>query len=232
MEASRPACYRLGSLLCFFCMGVMDSDNVGIPEPYITRFEEALQLSSWEREVAVCILAGHFNFLCYRDRAWCVAHFEPLLTGKNRKIYMSAWEGVVYFSGRISKDTADIMEPIYLKAVKNIIWLEGDARDGFIELYLTLLVFVVEKPTSKYIPEFYKSASEEIRNQFVKAIGQRLRNMDSETKLSWWNSWLKRFLENRKGNKPVELPESECSTLFTLLPRLDFVFDDAVKINM
>jgi hypothetical protein len=122
------------------------------------------------------------------------------------------------------------MAPIYLRAVKNINWLEGDARTRFIELYLTLLIFVVDKPTLKYIPDLYKSASEEIRNQFVKTIGHRLRNMDFETKLSWWNRWLKRFLENRKNNKPVELPESECSTLFMLLLRLDFVFEDAVKI--
>ncbi len=97
-------------------------------------------------------------------------------------------------------------------------------------MYLTLLIFVVEKPTLKYIPEFYKSASEEIRIQFVKAISNRLKSMDSETKLSWWNRWLKRFIENRKNNKPVELPETECSTLFMLLLRLDFVFEDAVKI--
>ena len=216
-------------LMCWIYM-VSYSDNLEIPEAYMARFEEALQLNSWEREVAVCILAGHFNFLCYRDRAWCVARFEPMLTGKNKKTYMSAWEGVVYFSGRISKDTADIMAPIYLRAVKNINWLEGDARTRFIELYLTLLIFVVDKPTLKYIPDLYKSASEEIRNQFVKTIGHRLRNMDFETKLSWWNRWLKRFLENRKNNKPVELPESECSTLFMLLLRLDFVFEDAVKI--
>jgi len=216
-------------LMCWIYM-VSYSDNVGIPELYITRFEEALQLNSWEREVVVCILAGHFNFLCYRDRAWCIARFEPMLTGKNKKIYMSAWEGIVYFSGRINKDTADIMAPINLKAVKNINWLEEEARTGFIELYLTLLIFVVEKPTLKYIPEFYKSASEDIRNEFVEAINHRLSNMDSETKLSWWNRWLKRFLENRKSNKPIELPESECSTLFMLLLQLDFVFEDAVKI--
>ena len=99
-----------------------------------------------------------------------------------------------------------------------------------IELYLTLLIFVVEKPTLKYIPEIYKSASEETRNQFVKEIEKRLRKMDSENKSSWWDHWLKRFLENRKSNKPVELLESECSALFMLLPQLDFVFEDAVTI--
>ena len=168
--------------------------------------------------------------MCYRDREWCNDHFEPLLTGNNKEAFISAWEGIAYFSRRISKDTADIMAPIYLKAVKNINWLDGEAREGFIDLYLTLLIFVVDKPTLKYIPEFYKSSSEKCRNQFVKAIGYRLENMDFETKSNWWNRWLKRYLENRKSNKPVELSEPECSTLFMLLPHLDFVFEDAVKI--
>lgn len=216
-------------LLCWIYM-ISYSDNVGISKQYITIFEEALQLNSWEFEVVVCVLAGHFNFLCNKDMAWYIAHFEPMLTGKNKKIYISAWEGMVYFSGRISKDTADISAPIYLKAVKNINWLEADARTRFIELYLTLLIFVVEKPTLKYIPEFYKSASEEIRIQFIEMIDHRLINMDIEAKLNWWNRWLKRFLENRKNNKPVELLEPECSMLFMLLPHLDFVFEDAVKI--
>ena len=216
-------------LLCWIHM-VSYSNNTGVPDLYKTKFEEALQLNSWEHDVAVCILAGHFNFLCYRDRSWCINRFEPMLTGKNKNVYKNAWEGIVYFSRRVSKETADIMAPIFLKAVKRINWLEDEARKGFIDLYLTLLIFVVEKPTLKYIPEFYKASSEEIRNQFVRAVGNRLRNMDLEIKTNWWNSWLKRFLENRKSNKPVELTESECTSLFKLLPRLDFVIDDAVKI--
>lgn len=216
-------------LMCWIYM-VSYSGEKELSEPYKSRFEDALQTNPWEYEVAACILAGHFNFFCYRDREWCNEHFEPLLTGDNKEAFISAWEGVSYFSRRISKDTADIMAPIYLKAVKNINWLDGEAREGFIDLYLTLLIFVVDKPTLKYIPEFYKSSSEENRNKFVKVIGYRLENMDLETKSDWWNKWLKRYLENRKSNKPVELSQSECSTLFMLLPHLDFVFEDAVKI--
>ena len=216
-------------LMCWIHM-TSCSDDTSIPDSYKARFEEALQLHSWESEVANCILAGHFNFFCYRDKNWCVSHFEPMLTGKNKKEYLAAWEGVVYFSRRIYKDTVEIVAPVYLKAVKNIDWLEGEVRKGFIDLYLTLLIFVVEKPTLKYIPELYKSSSEEIRKQFVSSIEYRLRNMDTETKLSWWNNWLKRFLENRKNNKPVELTESESRSLFMLIPMLDFVLDDAINI--
>ena len=41
-----------------------------IPEKYIKYFDEALALKSWERDVSVCILVGHFNFFCYRDINW------------------------------------------------------------------------------------------------------------------------------------------------------------------
>ena len=216
-------------LLCWIYM-ISYSDNTEISISYITMLEEALKLKYWEREVVVCVLAGHFNFLCYRNKSWCVNHFEPILIGKNKREYISAWEGITYFSGSINKDTADIIAPIYYKAVKNICWLKDEARIGFIELYLTLLIFVVDKPTLRYIPEFYKNTTDEIRNQFIESIGHRLRKMDLESKTNWWNSWLKRFLENRKSNKPLVLSESECSSLFELLPNLSFVFDDAVKI--
>ena len=39
-----------------------------------------------------------------------------------------------------------------------------------------------------------------------------------------------RFLENRKSNRPVELTELECRSLFTLIPRLGFAIDDAIRI--
>lgn len=216
-------------LMCWIHM-ISYSCKKEIPILYKSKLEEALQLKTWEREVAVCVLAGHFNFLCYRDSVWCVNHFEPMLTGNSKKAFCNAWEGIVFFSRRINKDTADITAPIYFKAVKNINWLKDEVKRGFIELFLTLLIFVIERPTYKYIPEFYKYASKEDRKQFVAAIGYRLRALDTESRKKWWNNWLKHFLVNRGKNKPVELEEAECSALFMLLPRLDFAIDESIDI--
>ena len=66
------------------------------------------------------------------------------------------------------------MPPIWVHIVKT----SGD----MIDLYLTLLIFAIDKPTKQFIPQFYKSSSEEIRKQFVSSIEYRLRNMDTETK--------------------------------------------------
>ncbi len=216
-------------LISWVYMASFSADN-NIPSCYKVKFEEALQLNSWEHEVAVCVLAGHFNFLCYRDRIWCTKHFEAMLAGVRKKDYISAWEGYVFFSGRVVKDLVDVQPQIFLKAVKHVKWLEGDIREAFLALFLALLIFAVETPNAKFIPELYKSATEDIRNEFVESIERSLRKLDTETKVNTWDSWLKQFLINRKSNKPTELADAECNALFMLLPELKFVFDEAVEI--
>lgn len=216
-------------LLCWIRMAAYSS-TTSITNMYKARFEEALNLSSWERTIAIFTLAGHFSFLCYRDRAWYISHFEPVLTGKNEEDFPIAWEGMVHFSQRVSKDTADIMAPIILKAVRNITYFGEETRDEFLELYLTFLIFVVDTPITKYIPALYQNSTEETIIRFVKTVQNRLSIMDNEAKTKWWRSWLKQFIENRKSNKPTELLEHECGALFMLLPELDFATDEAIAV--
>lgn len=98
----------------------------------------------WEKNVSVCILAGHFNFLCYRDKDWCINYLIPLLTSNDNKVFSSAWEGMTFFSNRINKDTVDILSPVYFKAINHIDWLGNDAKYRFVELLLTLLIYALE----------------------------------------------------------------------------------------
>ena len=182
------------------------------------------------KNVAVCILAGHFNFFCYRDKEWSLKTLEPLLTANNQKLFTNAWEGMVYFSHRINKDTADLITPMFFKAIKHIQWLEGEAKKGFIELLLTLMIYVIEKPTLKFIPEYYKHVATENRKDLIKIIERRLQNMDETNKLNWWNSWLKHFLENRKNNKPCELENEENQAIIELISQLPNMFGEAVDV--
>ena len=201
-----------------------------IPERYRNLFEDALKLPVAEKKVSVCVLAGYFNYLCYRDKDWCVDNLADLLSGSDRTYFSNAWEGFAFFSKRINRDTADIITPVFDKAIKHIDWIENDTKHGFIELFLTLLIHVVDKPTFRFIPAFYRSASESDVEQFIHSIKGRLNGMDEAEKVKWWNDWLRRFLENRKINKPVPLSERENNALLCLLPELDFVFEEAVQI--
>ena len=220
----------VGALLLSWISMLLYIDDKGIPEQIKDRFEEALNVRSWEKKVAACILAGHFNFLCYKDRDWAVEHLSKYLNGSEKSSFSGAWEGMTYFSRRITKDNADIIAPIIFKAIRHIEWLEDDAKHGFIELLLTLLIYVIEKPTLKYIPELYKYASENDIKKFIDSIINRLRNMDEIEKNKWWNNWLRHFLDNRKNNKPNQMSEAENQSILMLLTELDFVFDEAAQI--
>lgn len=220
----------VGSIILSWIYMVSLFEERCIPKNYRKYFEEALNMDSWERNVAICILVGHFNFFCYRDMEWSIKTLTPYLTSNSKTLYENAWEGMVFFSRRINKDTADIISPICYKAIKHIEWLENRNKKGFVELLLTLMIYVIERPTRNFIPEFYRKAPKEDRKLLIKAIENRLKNMDESSKIEWWNSWLKRFIENRKYNKPFILEDEENEAIMNLIIVLPEIFDEAVDV--
>ncbi|MCQ2534647.1 MAG: DUF4020 domain-containing protein [Clostridia bacterium] len=220
----------IGNIIFSWIYMVSYVKDSSIPEKYSVCFQQALNLHSTERRISICMLVGHLNFFIYRDRTWSGSHLLPLLTSRNKEVFVSAWDGVIHFSGRINKDTANIVTPIYYKALKRIKWLDGDIEKSFIDLFLILLIYVVENPTLKFIPEFYRCSNEKQHREFVSSIKYRFKEMDEAERKNWWDKWLKRFINNRKNNKPVELSIKENEGLINLLPVMDDLFPAAVDI--
>lgn len=202
----------------------------GIPERYKDFWEKNLKLKAEENNIVLCILAGHFNFLYLRDRDWCVSKFTEILEGIDQQSFAYAWEGIVYFSRYLNKDVADVMAPIYLGAVTHLNWLEGEARSGFIDLYVLLLIYVVENPCLEYIPQFYRIAEERDREMFIQKIERRLKDMNDNEKKILWTGWLKQYLIYRYGNKPIMLTEKEKELFVSWLPGLGQLFEETVNI--
>lgn len=201
-----------------------------MPDEYKQFFEKALKIENWERKIAVCILAGHFNFFYFRDKVWTSEQFEKMLRGKQQDDFVPAWEGIVWFSSRLNSDVADAMSKIYLEAITHINWLSGEARKGMISLYLTLLIYVVSRPTEKYIPTFYKIASKHDRISFLEEIEHRLWNMEDDSQKKWWNSWLKTFFMNLQ-NKKLQVPSSEeANVLLQCVAKMKSIYGEAVEI--
>lgn len=220
----------LGNILISYIYMLSYSDNNGIPDKYKQFFELNLHMEGYEKRLALCVLAGYFNFFCLRDHDWCTEYLQPILESEDKEDFSAAWEGVVFFSRHLNKDVADVVAPIYLKAVTHIDWLSGEARNSFIDLYLVLMIYVIENPCQKYIPEFYKYASDADRKEFVHLIEHRLRNAEKDFRISWWNSWLKQYLENRLQNKPVPFKDAEYQIIVNWLPEVPEFFDELVNI--
>lgn len=204
--------------------------NGCVPSRYREKFESSLRMRTWEREVAISVLTGHFDFLFAIDKKWSVKYILPFFNGRSEKTFASAWTGFVFLSGRINANSADVMASSFLQAIKHFSWIDKESKHGFVELLLTLLIHVINDPTVEYIPEFYKAATAEDLKCFVRAIESRLNSMDEASIESWWKQWLKVYLDNRKKNKPFRLTEEENQAIYELLPYMGPVFEEAVNV--
>lgn len=235
VECQRVIDYTLNStvgiLLQSLIILISYNENNELRKEYKVFLENALLITGWERKIIICVIAGHFNFLFYRDKSWVVKYCEPMLRGKDEQDFAPAWEGIVWFSRSLNRDVADAMSKIYYEAVTHISLLTGEVRKGLLELYLTLLIYVISNPISKYVPRFYKYASLEDRVEFLKDIEHRLWNMEDSMQKQWWDSWLKRFFVNLKeNNKPEKPADSELIVLLQCVVKMKSIFPEAVDI--
>ncbi len=202
-----------------------------IKREYKMFMEKAFELKDLEHDIVLCVVIGHFNFFYFRDYNWIMKKSDAILRGKKQEYYASAWEGIVYFSRGLNRDIADSVSTIYLEAITHLNWLNDDVRKGLLELYTTLLIYIVPDPIAKYIPAFYKNASESDRVAFVNIIEQRLWNMKDEEQKQWWDSWLKRFFVNLiTKNKPKTPIGKEISGLLNCLTKMKSIYSEAALI--
>lgn len=220
----------LGNILHIYLYILSYSSNSGIPGIYREFFEKTLYLIGSERKLAIFVLAGHFNFLLSRDRDWYMNQFGDILAGQNRECFVTAWSGMVSFSRTLSRNAADTLASVCRKAIKHINWLDNDTRKGFVEIYLMLLINMVDDPCLEDLPEFYRVASEDDCINFVEAIGRKLRNFDHDVKCEWWNRWLQRYLMKRFQNVPKPLTDSEYSFIMDWIPQFQEVYPELVRM--
>lgn len=220
----------LGNILHVYLYMLSYSSNSGINGIYRKIFEKAINLIGSEKELAIFVLAGHFNFLFSRDREWYMKQFGDILAGQDRECFETAWSGMVSFSRNLNRNAADALASVCRKAIKHINWLEGDTRQGFVETYSMLLINVVDDPCIEYLPEFYTVASEDDRKEFVEAIRCKLRKLDNDVKCEWWNRWLRKYLVNRFQNVPKPLTDSEYTSIMYWIPELKAVYPEIVDM--
>ncbi len=174
-----------------------------ISQKYKAFISKALLTCGSERKTAICVVAGHYNYLYYFDRKWVEETISHFLCGNNKDDFVSAWEGYIEYAQKLNRDCADTLSDIFLTAITHLEWIGEYTRNGFIKLFLTLLIYIIREPLDKYIPVFYSYASDDDVVLLLNEIENRLCNMEDESQILWWNVWLKQFFINRiEYNKP------------------------------
>lgn len=206
------------------------SKDNGIHNKYKEFMESTLLLENKTRDIATYMLAGHFNFFYYRDASWCIKQLTPLLKWKNNNSFVAAWGGMAAFYSGVNQDTEDVMSDVVCRAIKHISLLKSGARKTLIDLYLTIMIYVINDPIKKYVPLFYKYANEDDRVYFLNSISRRLKNMDDEPQIRWWNSWLKDFLTNLINNKPDVSSDKEIERIINWIIGAKSIYGDLIDI--
>ncbi len=199
-----------------------------IPEKYKRMF--AVMLEDDEKLQVICILVGQMRFLFHRDNEWTKAVLFPLLQSSNSEVFKAAWTGIVWFSRNLYEEMADELKNIYCSSIKRIDELKGEVREGLVDLYTLLTIYVIDNPIPEYIPAFFNVAKKEDKTRFAQCITHVLSHMKDEQKYHLWDSWLKKYWINRTKNIPVPLDEGEKTEMMDWFFEMKDFYTECISI--
>ena len=227
-----PSGHPIGWLVNFWLSGLSLSRDQQVPKLIETLNEyrriltDIVEDQSLPGRLGRMILASQFGCLLDFDEIWTQKNLVPLFAPHIDDFY-AAWTGFLT-QQNLNPVVAEIMADSLLNAVERINSDYFNRRDLFIEYYIYMLTSVVEDPIDKWIPNFFRSASQETKDCFAAKMGFHLQNMTEAERQELWQRWLKRYWKNRLQGVPAGEPESgEIAHMLNWLRHLTAVFSEA-----
>ena len=227
-----PSSHPAGSLVNFWLSGLSFWRDQQVPKPTEILNEYRRILTRIVKDQSVpgrlgrMILAGQFGNLLDFDEIWTQKNLLPLFAPHSDDFY-AAWAGFLT-QGDLNPAVVEVMVDPFLNAVERINSDCFNERDLFIERYIYIFTSVVEDPLDKWIPEFFRFASQETKDCFAAKVDFHLGRMTEAERQEWWERWLKRYWKNRLQGVPAGEPESgEIAHMLNWLRHLTVVFSEA-----
>ena len=174
------------------------------------------------------VFASALPYLLYVDENWTKEHLLPLFNLKNPD-FASVWDGFMY-ARPLNPQTAKAMSEKFLQAVQEIDGKLSGIRDRFASLYSSMILYYVDDPLERWIPELFNHANIDDKRSFVIEIEHYLQKADSNLQSDCWNGWLKKYWLRRLDNIPNRLEPVEVEEMLRWVPLLTELFDEAVDI--
>ena len=176
------------------------------------------------------ILASRFAFLLVVDRAWTTEKMLPFLQADtNTDDYQSTWDGFLA-SGHLDPVVAEYLGETIFNAIKLTSSDSKGRHERLVECYTAVLVFFVDDPTERWIPQLFRYSNGEARCIFAWELGRYLGGAKDDRVREWWSLWLRRYWRNRLQGAPSSLELGEIERMLAWLPDLGAVFSDAVAL--
>ena len=196
---------------------------------YLSALNGIMQDNGATGKLGRAILAGRLHFMLHVDEGWSVDNLVPLFDADHED-FRPAWDGFLTW-GRIAPQVTDNLGEAFLNAVQRAkqepCW---KMRHRFLAFYTEMLVWSVSGPVDKWIITLLGDSDEEVRRLFAERIGFILRSLSEEEQREMWNTWLKRYWENRLQGVPCPLDDEEIAQMLEWVIHLPGVFPEAVNL--
>lgn len=219
----------VGVIVGFWIKLLSFEESSSEEKKYFGLFEKILNDNKYFEQI-LFVLVGNINLLYYRNPTWCKEYIVPYLTSKDPLKFKSSWEGIAFYSYEFDKKMATEFQENYLEAIRMIKGLDGEGRKHLVYKYTLLLVYVIKTPLNKFIPDFFENAEIQDRLEFISAIRKCLCKFGNDEKEKLWNSWLKKYWQNRIDNIPVPLDDEENTKMLDWCLKSEILFPYIVKV--
>ena len=180
------------------------------------------------------ILCTRLSFLLGADYNWTTESLRPMFTSfEHQEESQAAWHGFLY-GGPLNPPISEWMAEGFLGAVRRLdaIFPQQKLRQYFIHRFAAMVVYFVEDPFEKWIPDFFTQAVlASDREHFTWSIGVLLNSMDDTRQRQVWERMLRRYWKGRLRGVPAPPPDpAEIKAILDWLPHFQSLFPEAVEL--
>ena len=209
-----------------------ESTPTTLNEQYSAALSQIVEDDTMAGKLGRTILASRFAFLLAVDRTWTTEKMLPLLLADtDTDDYESTWDGFLA-SGHLDPIIAEYLGDAIFNAIKLISSDFTERHERLVECYTATLVFFVDDPTKRWIPQLFRYANGEARCVFAWELGRYLGSAQEDRVREWWSRWLERYWTNRVQGVPRQLELGEIERMLAWLPDLAIVFSEAVALTI
>ncbi len=207
-----------------------ENPELRFPEEFRGAFVKMLVARNEQTAMARVILAGYLHVFVALDREWTIEHLLPLMDfNRDREEANRVWDGFLHV-GQISLDIFDQMRPLYKEAISNISDNQPWRIESFSDHIAFISLYFLLNPLEDWLWDFIEKRPKSFHEKMAKSIATHLPRLgEAKTKIIW-NSWLKKYCQQRVMGSPVPLTSDEYGYMLAWLPSLPLVFDDAVDV--
>jgi hypothetical protein len=179
-------------------------------------FTYVVEHKTVQSKLASCIFCSQLYFLYAIDEKWAADNLIPLFDfQENKEFAPVAWDGYIS-QGRWHEGMLKHLIPVFKIAFEHIDSF-NDFQERFVDFVAAIAIHGLTNPLedNEWIPTFLKYADNNTLQQFASSISSMLRsNNGSEGyQVKAWDTWLKKYWENRIKGIPVPLQVGEGSHL-------------------